>query len=45
MPVSQYGSVENKEKLKLAQVFFSRDKAYVWDKRGGEGDKSVVRLA
>lgn len=23
------------EKLKLAQVFFSGDKAHVWDKRGG----------
>ena len=45
MPLYQYDKVENEEKLKVAQVFFSGDMAYVWDKRGVEGDKSVVRLA
>ena len=45
MPLYQEENVENEEKLKLAQVFFSGDKAHVWDKRGVEGDKTVVRLA
>lgn len=31
--------------LKWPKYFFSGDVAYVWDKRGVEGDKSVVRLA
>ena|GEM_PF-1603007 len=34
MPLYQWQSVENIEKLKLVQVFFSGDKAHVWDKRG-----------
>ena len=45
MPLYKEENVENEEKLKLAQVFFSGDKAHVWDKRGVEGDKSVGSLA
>lgn len=35
MPLYQDGRGENDEKLKGTRVFFSGDKAHVWDKRGG----------
>ena len=45
MPLYQEESVENEEKLKVAQVFFVETRLMFGTKEGGEGDKSVVRLA